>query len=177
MNITEPNTNPEPRIEQRAYEVSIPSADGESLAYKVPLMVWMEWDATINEWLLTPEAMDEIEATKARHMGLLTADEIRTLRERLKLTQAHMAELLKIGAKTWTRWETGKQRPSQSLNLLLRALQCEILTPYMLKQLGASQVDWTPALAASVEMTQPITLPLAFSLGVIGSGEEMPLAS
>ncbi|MDR1283523.1 MAG: helix-turn-helix domain-containing protein [Opitutaceae bacterium] len=73
----------------------------------------------------------------------------RALRERLGLTQGKIAELLKIGARTWTRRECGRQRPSQSLNLLLRALQTGVITPYMLQQLGAPQIDWTQATEAA----------------------------
>ena len=177
---TDQNTSTPQRIELHAYEVTIPSADGESVAAKIPLMVPMEWDESIQEWLLTPEAMDEIETTKARHMGLLTPAELLELRERLCLTQAEIADLVKIGAKTWTRWETGKQRPSQSLNLILRALQTGSLTVPALRQLGQPQVDWTAALVP-VPPTEPFTPSLPWPEGIDQQHdacyEEMPLAA
>ncbi len=82
----------------------------------------MEWDPELKEWLITPEAEELLEDTKARHMGLALPEDLRALRVLLDLTQSGMGELLCIGEKTWTRWETGRQRPSQSLNLLLRAV-------------------------------------------------------
>ena len=33
-----------------------------------------------------------------------------------------MAELLQLGEKSWTRWETGVERPSRSMNVLLCAV-------------------------------------------------------
>ena len=33
-----------------------------------------------------------------------------------------MAELLQIGEKSYSRWETGRERPSRSMNILLAAL-------------------------------------------------------
>jgi DNA-binding transcriptional regulator YiaG len=167
----------------RNFEICVPSADGESVASRVSVMVPMTWDETINEWLLTPGAMDEIECVKARHMGLLPANEIRALRERLGLTQGEIAELLKIGAKTWTRWESGRQRPSQSLNLLLRALQTGVITPYMLQQLGAPQIDWTQATeaaaaaAAAATETGLTTIELPPAVCTPGTYEGMPLAA
>jgi putative zinc finger/helix-turn-helix YgiT family protein len=161
----------------QTYTVSIPTPDGEKVAYEVPIMVPMEWDEIVREWLLTPEAEEMIEETKARHMGLLTPSEIRQLRAKLGLTQAELSELLKIGAKTWTRWETGSQRPSRSLNLVLRSLQVGLLTPGQLRQLGEPQIDWTPAIAATVE-TKPLSLSLPFvPQEQPGNNEEMPLAA
>jgi len=165
------------RIELHSYEVSVPTADGHSVAYVVPIMVPMEWEELIQGWLLTPDAEAMIEETKARHMGLLTPTEIKQLRENLNLTQAELSELLKIGAKTWTRWETGSQRPSQSLNLLLRGLQTGVITPYSLRQLGQPQVDWTPATTAAAG-TEPLSLSLSLdSSDQPEVGEEMPLAA
>jgi putative zinc finger/helix-turn-helix YgiT family protein len=165
------------RIELHSYEVTVPTADGQSVAYVVPIMVPMEWEELIQDWLLTPDAEAMIEETKARHMGLLTPAEIKELRENLNLTQAELSEMLKIGAKTWTRWETGSQRPSQSLNLLLRGLQTGVITPYSLRQLGQPQIDWTPAAVAAAE-TEPLSLSLALgSAEHPGVGEEMPLAA
>ena len=166
------------RIELQPYEVTVPTADGQSVAYMVPIMAPMAWEELIQDWVLTPDAEALIEDTKARHMGLLTPTEIKQLREMLNLTQAELSELLKIGAKTWTRWETGSQRPSQSLNLLLRGLQTGVISPQAMRQLGQPQIDWTPAVAAPVE-TQPVSLllPLVPAEEHLGVCEEMPLAA
>jgi DNA-binding transcriptional regulator YiaG len=70
------------------------------------------------------EAAHEIlDKTKARYMGLLSPDRIRQLRERHRLTQAKIAQLFQLGEKTWTRWESGGERPSRSMNILLRAFE------------------------------------------------------
>ena len=169
------HNGPAPTLRQ--YTVSIPTPDGERVANEVPIMVPMEWDEIVREWLLTPEAEEMIEETKARHMGLLTPSEIRQLRAKLGLTQAELSDLLKIGAKTWTRWETGSQRPSRSLNLVLRSLQAGILTVSQLRQLSEPQIDWTPAIAVAAE-TEPFSLSLPLVPQEQATNcEEMPLAA
>lgn len=159
------DATPQPRIELRDYEVTVPTMDGQNIACKVALKVPMEWDDTIDDWLLTPEAMLEIENTKARHMGLLLPDEIRALREQLNKTQAEMAELLDIGDKTWTLWENGIRRPSQSLNKLLKALQAEAnwaakfggFSPlFMLADLKPPEINWVEAIEASLKKPKPV---------------------
>lgn len=134
------------RIEMRNFEVVIPSADGLKVAERIPIQVPMEWDPNLKEWLITPEAEALLENTKARHMGLVLPDELFALRERLDLTQSEMGELLCIGEKTWTRWETGRHRPSQSLNLLLRAVQANLLSIYDLRWLHEPRIDWSSVL-------------------------------
>ena len=165
------------RSELQTYDVTVPTADGQSVAYVVPIMVPMAWEELIQDWVLTPDAEAMIEDTKARHMGLLTPTGIKQLRENLGLTQAQLSELLKIGEKTWTRWESGRQRPSQSLNLLLRGLQTGVITPYALRQLGQPQIDWTQAVTVAAE-TEPLSLALPLvSAEHLGSAEEMPMAA
>lgn len=149
-------------IETRPYQVAIPNGDGSAVAYEVKVEVPMEWSAAANDWLITNEAEAIIEATKARHMGLLTADEMIALRERLQLTQAEMGELLCIGEKTWTRWESGRHRPTQSMNLLIRALAVGLLSTYDLRWLRNPQIDWSPALKSrDRQITLPLTAPKA----------------
>jgi transcriptional regulator with XRE-family HTH domain len=43
-----------------------------------------------------------------RKHGLLSADQIRGIRERFELTQAEFARLLRLGANTLSRWEAGR---------------------------------------------------------------------
>jgi DNA-binding transcriptional regulator YiaG len=66
--------------------------------------------------------MEILDKVKARHTGLLTPSQIRALRQRLNLTQKEICKLLQTGMKTWTRWETGRERPFRSTNVLLCAL-------------------------------------------------------
>jgi|APSaa5957512622_1039677.scaffolds.fasta_scaffold21992_2 DNA-binding transcriptional regulator YiaG len=104
------------------FDVLIPTEDGKSVKESVVIDVVQEWDEEIGEWLLAPESLKEIEDMKARRMGLLLPEELKALRERFGVTQGQMADFLKIGEKSWSRWESGKHRQSHSINLLLRAL-------------------------------------------------------
>jgi DNA-binding transcriptional regulator YiaG len=138
-----PSPSNKRRIEHRKHEVTIPTADGSAVAERIPIRVPMEWDPEIGEWLLTPEAEALIETTKARHMGLLLPHDLLGLRLRLGLSQQAIGELLQIGAKSWTRWETGHQRPSRSINLLLRALHSGFISPMQLREMGMTRHDWS----------------------------------
>ena len=86
-----------------------------------------EWDEEISEWLLTPESLQQIDDTKARRMGLLLPAELKALRERLCLSQSQIADMLEIGEKSWSRWESGRHRPSRSMNLLIKTLDAGVL--------------------------------------------------
>lgn len=119
------------------FEVSVPDLDGTGFAEKLTVKVPLEWDEELQQWLLTPKANQIIEDTKARHMGLLLPSQFRELRERLSYSQKQMGELFHIGAKSWTRWESGKLRPSRSINLLVRALyEGNLSMNYLLKRNG-----------------------------------------
>ena len=79
------------------------------------------------ENVLTVEQVGILEAGalaryRSRH-HLLTADEIRALRERLDLTQAALAKLLRLGANTLSRWEAGRNVQTAALDVLLRLLR------------------------------------------------------
>jgi putative zinc finger/helix-turn-helix YgiT family protein len=55
--------------------------------------------------------------------GLLSADEIRAIRERFNLTQADLAHLLRLGANTVSRWESGRNVQSAAMDILLRLIR------------------------------------------------------
>ena len=55
--------------------------------------------------------------------GLLTADDIRSMRERHGVTQAEMARLLRLGGNTISRWEAGRNVQTASMDILLRMLR------------------------------------------------------
>ena len=173
------------RIKMRRYEVCLPTADGRHVAEKIPITVPMEWDDTIDSWLLTPEAMLQIENIKARHMGLLLPDEIRALREKLNKTQSEMADLLQIGDKTWTLWENGWRRPSQSMNKLLKTLQAEAnwatqfggFSPLsILSENFLPATNWIQAYEASQKKSKPIAVKLE-PAEPAGSREKILLAA
>ena len=125
------------RTKKEAFEVLVPNLDGTGIADRVVVEIPLEWDEEMQQWLLTPEAHQIIEDTKARHMGLLLPAQFRELRERYGLSQKEMGELFQAGEKSWTRWETGKQRPSRMVSLLIRALyEGAISVNYLLQKAG-----------------------------------------
>ena len=105
------------------FDVYIPNLDGDGIAETIQIEVQAYTDPETGEDVLTPESLELIEKTQARHMGLMSAGEIKELRQRLGLSQDEMSELLQIGGKSYTRWESGRARPSRSMNVLLCALR------------------------------------------------------
>ena len=102
--------------------VAIPTLDGKGVAETVQVKVLAWRNPKDGEIYLDGEALAELDRVKARHMGIMLPTEIKELREQLGVTQEKMANLLQIGAKSYCRWETGRERPSRSLNLLLVSL-------------------------------------------------------
>jgi len=54
---------------------------------------------------------------------LLSPDEIRSIRERHHLTQAQLARLLRLGGKTISRWESGRNIQTAAMDVLLRLIR------------------------------------------------------
>ena len=102
------------------FEVLVPNIEGTEIAERVKVQIPVRYDEELGEWILKPEAHKIIDNTKARHMGLLLPEQFKALRKRLGFSQREMGELFQVGEKSWTRWESGKQRPSRSLSLLAR---------------------------------------------------------
>lgn len=102
--------------------VYIPTDDGEGIAETIWIDVPAWKDPKTNMVFLDEEGREKIEAVKARHLGLLSPQQLQDLRKTIGLTQGGMASLLQLGQKSWTRWETGRERPSRSMNVLLCAL-------------------------------------------------------
>jgi putative zinc finger/helix-turn-helix YgiT family protein len=65
---------------------------------------------------------DAIAVYRKKH-GLLSADEIRAIRERFGLTQSELARLLHLGANTISRWEAGRNVQTEAMEMLLRLLR------------------------------------------------------
>jgi putative zinc finger/helix-turn-helix YgiT family protein len=65
---------------------------------------------------------DAIAIYRKKH-GLLSADEIRAIRERFELTQADLARLLRLGANTVSRWESGRNVQTAAMDMLLRLIR------------------------------------------------------
>ena len=123
--------------------VHIPDATGEGIAE----IIWKDvpaWkDPETEEIFLDGEAREILDSVKARYLGILAPHQILALRNAINATQRGMAELLQLGEKTWTRWETGAERPSRSMNVLL----CAVYD-------GELDVDYLRSLASPVSRTQ-----------------------
>lgn len=65
---------------------------------------------------------DAIALYRSKH-GLMSAEEIRDLRQRLGVTQAELARLLRLGSNTVSRWEAGRNAQSAAMDLLLRMIR------------------------------------------------------
>lgn len=65
---------------------------------------------------------DAIAIYRKRH-GLLSADEMRAIRDRLGFNQAALARLLGLGANTISRWESGRNVQSVAMDILLRLVR------------------------------------------------------
>lgn len=105
---------------------------GYKIVADIEVPAWQ--DPESKEIFLDGEATEKIEEAKARYMGLLCPEQLKELRDHLGLTQKKISELLQIGPKSWTRWESGKERPSRSINLILCALyQGEITVDFLEK--------------------------------------------
>lgn len=103
-------------------DVPIPRPDGQTPEI-IRIDVDAYTDAETGNNILTPKSVALVEKVRARHTGIMLPNELKALRDRLDLSQKEMSELLQIGEKSYTRWETGRLRPSRSMNLLLCALR------------------------------------------------------
>jgi putative zinc finger/helix-turn-helix YgiT family protein len=65
---------------------------------------------------------DAIARYRRKH-GLLSAGEMRAIRERFKLTQAEFGALLRLGANTLSRWESGRNVQTEAMDTLLRLIR------------------------------------------------------
>lgn len=102
--------------------VHIPDATGEGIAETIWKDVPAWKDPETGEIFLDGEAREILDSVKARYLGILAPHQISALRKAIHATQRGMAKLLQLGEKTWTRWETGAERPSRSMNVLLCAV-------------------------------------------------------
>jgi putative zinc finger/helix-turn-helix YgiT family protein len=65
---------------------------------------------------------DAIARYRTKH-GLLSGHEIRSIREHFGLTQAELARLLRLGANTVSRWESGRNVQTGAMDILLRLIR------------------------------------------------------
>ena len=101
--------------------VLIPDGNG-GIREIVSVDVKAEFDEVSGEYFLPDASIRKLDRIKARYMGLLLPSEIKELRQRFNKTQSEMCAILGLGAKTWTRWETGAERPQAFYGKVLVAL-------------------------------------------------------
>lgn len=91
---------------------------------------------TCSESILSLELEQSIEQERYRRLGLLSPQEIQKIRERVGLSQTHMAQFLGIGEKTYTRWESGKSLHNKSSDNLIRLVE---QNPELFEQIEAQR--------------------------------------
>ena len=132
--------------------VFIPNATRDAIAETIMTEVPAWEDPQTGKIYLDGEAHEMLDAVKARHLGILLPDQLRAMRKAIGLTQKKMAELLQLGEKTWTRWETGAERPSRSMNVLLCALhEGKIDVGYLRSKLRVPALDLPTAGSKTAE--------------------------
>lgn len=140
------------------HKILIPTLDSKGVAETVEVEV-DAWKDAAGEIFFDDEARDKIEAIKARRMGLLTPNEIKEIRDRFQVTQNEISRLLQIGEKTWTRWESGRERPSRSMNVLLSALRDDQID---LEYLKALRFGRTLVRSWSIDALIPESRPIVY---------------
>ncbi len=129
--------------------VYIPAANGRNTAKTIWVDVTAWKDPKTGEVYLDGEEIEKLESVKARYIGIMKPAQIRELRDTLGFTQKAMSDLLQLGEKSWTRWESGRERPSRSMNILLSALYDGHLSVNYLKSLG------NPELSSKIDIWKP----------------------
>ncbi|MCC5790413.1 MAG: type II toxin-antitoxin system MqsA family antitoxin [Opitutales bacterium] len=95
--------------------------------------IHVEVETSSGEEFLTQGSRQRIERIRARHMGLISGEEIRAMRKRLGLSQKELTALLDCGEKSLSRWENGHGFPTGIINKMLRLLDEGFLSPDALK--------------------------------------------
>lgn len=95
-------------------EVAVPSASHLKCAKCGEIVLRLREAKRLHE--------DACEVYRRKH-GLLSAMEIRALRERFELTQGALARLLRLGANTVSRWESGRNVQTAAMDILLRLIR------------------------------------------------------
>src|SRR6185437_3067943 len=101
----------------------------------VPNVTYEKCDSC-GEELLDQNATNKISHAQRAAMGLLSADQIRAIRQNLAKTQRQMSELLGIGEKTYCRWESGTHFQSEAFDRYLRLLRADPSALRTLERIG-----------------------------------------
>lgn len=118
-------------IEKRPFDIYLPRSGDKDAQFLETVEV--EVELKFGEEFLTPESSRKIEDIRARHMGLMTGEDIKSMRKRLHLSQADLTAMLQCGEKSLSRWENGHGYPIGAANMLLRLLDEGFLDPICLE--------------------------------------------
>lgn len=88
----------------------------------IPDAIWFACK-TCGEAILPPALDKAIDAERYKRQGLLAPTEVRDARMKTGLSAVDMAQLLGVGEKTYTRWETGRSIQNKSNDTLIRLLE------------------------------------------------------
>jgi DNA-binding transcriptional regulator YiaG len=110
------------------FDIYIPATEHRAAVKVETIEIEVHTGGSGNE-TVTPESTVLIDKTQARYMGLLAGLDIRALRDRHGLSQDQLSALLGCGKKSLSRWENGREYPSQLVNTLLRLLEDKKVTP------------------------------------------------
>ena len=92
-------------------------------------------------------------AAKIREIeGLLSAEDLRRIRQKYALRQTDMEAMLSVGPKTWTRWERGKVPQRKAADTLIRLIDEDPeVVRRLMEQAGVENPDAAAALACQDE--------------------------
>jgi putative zinc finger/helix-turn-helix YgiT family protein len=107
------------------FKATFEDNDGKRRDLLVPNITYEKCDSC-GEELLDQDASKRISQAQRAAMGLLSADQIRAIRQKLGRTQRKMSELLGIGEKTYCRWESGTHFQSEAFDRYLRLLTTDL---------------------------------------------------
>ena len=82
-----------------------------------------EYSEVFKDYVLSEESSLKIDSMRASYLGRFDGQAVKKLRKRLGLTQQQMSSLLGLGAKTITRWENNKSKPSLSMSENLKRIE------------------------------------------------------
>lgn len=102
------------RLPVNGEEITVPSASHLSCPKCGETVLRFEDTRRLSE--------DAIGLYRKKH-GLLSAGEIRAIRGRFGLTQGDLAQLLRLGANTISRWESGRNVQTAAMDMLLRLIR------------------------------------------------------
>ncbi|RMF01044.1 MAG: ImmA/IrrE family metallo-endopeptidase [Alphaproteobacteria bacterium] len=110
------------------------------------------WEECENcgEQILPPELGRRLNELRYSRLGLLPPARIREIRETAGLTQEQMAQRLGVGAKTYTRWESGRSVHNKSSDNLIRLMD---QAPDVLSRIEAQRAPERPQVFAKYFQT------------------------